>query len=126
MSLSVDIDEPKVGTRRVTLGGTLDTETAPLLQKHLDGIVDSGVRQIVLDLANLEYISSAGLGVLFWTKKAMDAKQGSLLMVNLQPQVKKVFEIVKAIPTMAVFRDYQELDDYLDYMQKHAGSGLNS
>lgn len=126
MSLSVDIDEPKKGTRRVTLSGTLDTETSPLLQRHLDGIVDSGVRKVVLDLANLEYISSAGLGVLFWTKKAMDAKQGSLLMVNLQPQVRKVFEIVKAIPTMAVFRDYQELDDYLDYMQKHSGSDLNS
>jgi hypothetical protein len=48
----------------------------------------------------------------------MDEKRGKVLLLHLQPQVKKVFEIVKAIPTMAIFRDQQELDDYLFEMQR--------
>ena len=38
--------------------------------------------------------------------------------MNLQPQIQKVFDILKAIPTLKVFANIRELDQYLDLMQK--------
>jgi hypothetical protein len=38
--------------------------------------------------------------------------------MNLQPQIKKVFDILNALPTMQVFASIEEMDRYLDAMQK--------
>ena len=73
---------------------------------------------VILDLADLDYISSAGLRVIFRIQKAVKSAGGQVLVVNLKPQVKKVFEIVDALPTMAVFKSYDEMDEYLDVMQR--------
>ena len=48
----------------------------------------------------------------------MKAAGRSLAVSNRQPQVEKVFEILQALPDMAVFASDAELDDYLDAMQK--------
>ncbi len=117
MSLEIKIDSSKEHAQTVFVSGSLDSDTSPRLQASLEPVM-AAADAIIFDLAELEYISSAGLGVLFMAKKAMDDKQGKVLLVHLQPQVKKVFEIVKAIPTMSVFKNYDELDDYLDYMQR--------
>lgn len=118
MSLNIEIVEAPVGAQTIVLRGTLDSDTAPELEQRVDTVLSSGVLTLVFDLAGLNYISSAGLGILFRAKNAMDEKHGKVLLLHLQPQVKKVFEIVKAIPTMAIFRDQQELDDYLFEMQR--------
>ena len=118
MSLDINILEAPVGAQTIILRGTLDSDTAPDLEARLEPILKSDTLTIVFNLADLEYISSAGLGILFRAKTEMDAKRGQVLLLHLQPQVKKVFEIVKAIPTMAIFRDQQELDDYLFEMQR--------
>jgi anti-sigma B factor antagonist len=41
-------------------------------------------------------------------------------MVNMQPAVQKVFDIVRALPLKSVFRSIEELDEYLDAMQRKA------
>jgi len=41
-----------------------------------------------------------------------------MVFINLQPQIQKVFDILKAIPSLKVFASIQELDRYLDLMQK--------
>jgi len=43
-----------------------------------------------------------------------------MVFMNLQPQIKKVFDILQAIPTLKVFASIEELDNYLDVMQKAA------
>jgi len=50
----------------------------------------------------------------------MHAANGEVLIVNMQPAVQKVFDIVKALPLKSVFRSIEELDDYLDAMQRKA------
>ena len=72
---------------------------------------------IVLDMRNLDYISSAGLRVIFKAAKAMKGAGRSLAVANRQPQIEKVFEILHALPDMAVFTNDEELDEYLDAMQ---------
>jgi hypothetical protein len=51
-------------------------------------------------------------------RRVMEAKRGCLLLVNVQPQVQKVFDIVKALPAQSVFKNVEELDRYLARMQQ--------
>jgi anti-anti-sigma factor len=78
---------------------------------------------VILDLARLEFLSSAGLRVIFKTKKLMDRRKGKLLLLNLQPQVRMVFEIIKALDGMNVFASQEEMDDYLTAMQNKVLAG---
>lgn len=77
---------------------------------------------LVIDLSALEYISSAGLRSLALLRKQMHDRAGRTLLVNPQPQVKKVFDIVKAVPVAEVFASVAELDQYLDHMQRQVAS----
>jgi anti-anti-sigma factor len=75
---------------------------------------------LVLDLQELDYISSAGLRSIFRARKALGMRDGRVLVVNPQPQVQKVFDIVKAVPVREIFRSVEELDSYLDRIQARA------
>ena len=120
MPLKIDLVANKPGIARVRLGGYLDSNTAPQLEKALAGI-DSAVLLIVLDLQELEFISSAGLRVIFATRKRQDAKGGELVFTNMGPGIKHVFEIVKALPSLSVFTSEEEMDEYLATFQKRKG-----
>lgn len=71
--------------------GRLDTTTAPQLETELKASVE-GVTELVLDLAELAYISSAGLRVVLMAQKIMN-KQGAMVVRNVDPNVLEVFEV---------------------------------
>jgi len=120
MSLQIEILKSDSGKCRIELKGRLDTHTADQLDHQLDSI-DRGRYPIqVVDLRELDYISSAGLRSLFRAKKAVSSSAGQFLIVNPQPQVQKVFDVVKAIPSEGIFASQEELDQYLDAVQKRA------
>ncbi len=73
---------------RVVVAGRLDAAQAPTAQQFLDRM--KGV--IVLDCARLEYISSAGLGVLLKTQKRLIASAGRLRLVGLSKHLRDVFQ----------------------------------
>ncbi len=118
MSLAIAITEDKSFAKRVALTGRLDANTAPELEESLDQLISESIGVLIFDLTALEYISSAGLRVIFKTTKAMHAKHGKCGVLNMQPQIQKVFEIVKALPEVPVFKNNQEMDNYLDAMQQ--------
>ena len=76
----------------VNLDGRIDTLTAPQLETELTPLLD-GVTELVLDLAQVAYISSAGLRVLLSTHKKMLAVGGTLTIANAVPAVREVFDI---------------------------------
>ena len=75
----------------VALEGRLDTTTSPALETELRTSVD-GVTELVFDLANLEYISSAGLRVLLSAQKVMN-KQGEMKITNVKPEIMEIFDV---------------------------------
>jgi len=81
------------GTLVVDLKGDLDTNTAPDAQEHIDGVIAGGASKLVINLADLEYTSSAGLRVFLATAKAMQAGGGALAICCLNETVEEVFEI---------------------------------
>jgi anti-anti-sigma factor len=124
MALAIDITEQGPGGRRVKLQGRLDTLTAPQLETALAPLLDStAVTSIAFALDGLEYMSSAGIRCLMRAQKALGARGGKVAIVNPQPAVRKVLDIVKALPAEQVFGSDAELDAYLNAMQRKARGG---
>ena len=71
--------------------GRLDTMSAPVLEKEVGELL-SGVTELVLDMANVEYVSSAGLRVILKIQKVM-FNQGKMKLINVNESVMEVFEI---------------------------------
>jgi anti-anti-sigma factor len=116
LTTTVDIDEV-ASLARVSLAGALNTDTAPAFEGRLQEVIDQGLALTVLDMKNLDYISSAGLRVIFKLAKQVKAAGNKLAAANRQPHIDKVFEILKALPDMAVFANDEEMDAYLESMQ---------
>lgn len=124
MAISVRIHPLREnGNQRVEVGGRLDTHTYSELDDRLTLVLAAKVQSLVLDLAQLDYISSAGVRSIFRARKLLSARNGTLVIANAQPQVQKVFDIVKAVPLSEIFRSVQEADAYLDRIQKKIVAG---
>jgi len=106
------------GAVTVKLTGSLDTATAPELERQLAPVVAGLVKDIVFDLAQLKFISSAGLRVFSTTRKTLKERGGQASFIRMQPQIQEVFEIMKSLPGVAVFKDVAELDRYLAARQR--------
>jgi len=124
MAISVRIHPLREnGNQRVEVGGRLDTHTYSELDDRLTLVLAAKVQSLVLDLAQLDYISSAGVRSIFRARKLLAARSGTLVIANAQPQVQKVFDIVKAVPLSEIFRSVEEADAYLDRIQKKIVAG---
>ena len=106
------------GAVTVKLIGSLDTATAPELERQLGPVLAGPVKHLVFDLAPLKFISSAGLRVFSIARKQLKERGGQASFVNMQPQIQEVFEIMKSLPGVAVFKDIAELDHYLAVRQR--------
>jgi anti-anti-sigma factor len=118
MDLDVSWEERAEDMFVVRPRGFLDSNTYTVLEDVLSTLIAPSTRVLVFDMEGLEYISSAGLRVLFKAAKAVEGHGGTYVMSNLRPQIQKVFDIINALPSMRVFRDLREVDAYLDTIQK--------
>ena len=118
MSLKVKSISKRPGVKVVSPIGSINAGTYRILEKKIDEILKIPPDVIIFDMEFTDYINSTGIRVLLKTKKAMKVTNGRVVFTNLQPQIQKVFDILKAIPTIEVFANIQELDRYLDSMQK--------
>lgn len=78
-------------TLNVKVEGRLDTTTAPDLEAELKTSME-GVKTLIMDFSDLEYISSAGLRVLLSAQKVMN-KQGSMSVRNVNETIMEIFEV---------------------------------
>ena len=84
----------------VTIVGRLDTTTAPQLEAEFKGSVN-GVEKLVLDFAELEYLSSAGLRVILAAQKVMN-KQGEMIIKNVNETINEIFEVTGFIDILTI------------------------
>jgi anti-sigma B factor antagonist len=113
-----DVGPRKAGAVTVKLTGSLDTATAPELERQLAPVLGEPVSDLIFDLAQLKFISSAGLRVFASARKQLKERGGQASFVNMQPQIQEVFEIMKSLPGVAIFKDVAELDSYLAARQR--------
>ncbi|BBO84767.1 hypothetical protein DSCO28_53330 [Desulfosarcina ovata subsp. sediminis] len=118
MDLSVTSRQKMDGVYIIAPCGRLDTNTYPVLEERVDVVLKEKPHTLVFDMELLDYISSMGVRVVAKAQKAMKPYYGKVVLLNLQPQIQKVFDIIKALPSRQVFSSMNELDDYLDRMQR--------
>lgn len=118
MSLEITVVEKTEKTLRLSLSGSLDSDTYPKLENIVTEEMTDQTMLVAFDMAELNFISSAGLRVIFSVIKKVKPRGGRVAVSNMQPGVKKVFEIVRALPDLSVFASVRELDDYLAGFQQ--------
>ncbi|OYQ64868.1 anti-sigma F factor antagonist [Pseudanabaena sp. SR411] len=119
MALQVLVKNTNSNTLSLALDGQLDSLTAPNLDKSIQTSLTQNIKTLIFDLQSLSFISSAGLRVFAKTRKTLKSREGDVFFINITPQVKKVFDIVKAVPISEVFANVEELDKYLAVMQSN-------
>ncbi len=118
MALTIKTKEQQLRVFVVSLEGSLDGNTSPDLEKQLAYLIHEGKAKVVtLDLAKVNFLSSMGVRVIFKAKKDLAAGGGELCMVNPSTPVKKVFEIIQALPSVQIFTSIEEMDAYLAKIQ---------
>ncbi len=118
MTLTIRTREVGLSAVDVELSGRLDSVTSVQLEDALVPILENPPKRLRFDMAELGYISSLGIGVIVRTLKTVKHAGGQLALMRLQPGVKKVFEIVAALPDMNVFSSVDEADRYFDAIQR--------
>lgn len=118
MTLLVNLNNINTHSVKMSLSGSIDSDTADILDGEIARLLDNAISTLVLDFSDITYISSAGVGVIMKAKTSLTRRKGDLAMINLQPQVKKVFEIIHLLPALNVFESVEELDEYLGKIQR--------
>jgi len=98
---------------RIKINGYLDSSTFPKLQDRLTREIKDKKYHFLLDLQDLDYVSSAGLGVLMGILRQVRDKQGDLKIVNMSEKIRRVFNLLGFSRLMQVYSDEQgALDDF--------------
>jgi anti-sigma B factor antagonist len=118
IQIQKNVAPQNAGAVTLRLIGSLDTATAPELERQLAPVMAGPLKDLVFDLAQLKFISSAGLRVFSNARKQLKARGGQASFIHLQPQIQEVFEIMKSLPGIAIFKDVTELDRYLAARQR--------
>lgn len=73
--------------------GEVDVYTSPALRDELYRLIDAGAKRVVIDLADMDFIDSSGLGVFVGALKRIRERSGDLELRAMQPSTRKVLEI---------------------------------
>ena len=105
---NLDILQHKIDDISVLrLSGFLDANTAPSLEASIEEHINNSSYKIIVDFSDLDYISSAGLGVFMSQIETIRDNNGDLKMSNMQKKVYSVFELL-GFPMIFEICDTQE------------------
>ncbi len=95
----IQLSVEKAGFRNsisiIKVGGYIDTTTSSELEHALNGLLKAGSYNIIIDLGNVDYVSSAGWGIFISEIKGIREKGGDLKLVRMIPEVYEVFELLE-------------------------------
>ena len=117
MPLTIATEERKPGVFVVKLAGRLDSATCPSCEEKIKPLLKKSTRSILFDLKDLDFISSMGLRIVLTAQKALHGRGRHVLLLHLQPQVAKVFEIADILPQTSIFDSVEGADIFLEAVQ---------
>ncbi len=95
IQVSVEKIGPQSDISIIRVGGYIDTTTSSELERALDSLLKAGVVRIIIDLGNVDYISSAGWGIFISEIKGIRERNGDLKLARMIPDVYEVFELLE-------------------------------
>lgn len=98
MQKEVDIHIEEVASRSnivmVRIRGPLDTVASYAFHEKMNALIKSGVYKFIMNLEELEYISSAGIGVFPGMAMELQKNRGGIVFINVSPKIYKLFEMI--------------------------------
>ena len=118
MVLKINIAKKQEGMFVVSPAGSIDSDTCADLDAKMKPIMNTSPRVLILNMEGVTYVSSLGIRSVLNAKSAVEKGSGVFMLTGLQPQIKKVFDIVKLLPAMNVFGSVEEADRYFGTIQQ--------
>ena len=113
---ATEADSPAEGITLIALSGQLDAHTAPEFERFLEERVRNEKKaKLILDFSNLEYISSAGLGVLMGLIEEVRSQSGDMKLIKVP---EKIYHVLDLLGFPIVFEVLPQLDDALSSFAK--------
>ncbi len=81
------------GNLVVTPSGRIDSATSSTFDRHLSSVIDRGDVRLIIDLSQIEYISSTGLSAFLSAAKKIPAQGGTMALAGLNNRIRLVFEM---------------------------------
>lgn len=91
----------------LTVKGFIDTTTAPEFEKAFQGVLNGKHYKIVIDLKDVNYISSAGWGIFIGEIKRIRNQKGDIFLAGMSPEVAEVFELLEFNTILKSFPDVE-------------------
>lgn len=85
--------------------GRIDTYTAPELEEKLNEILEAGKSGVVLDMNDVDFISSRGIWVLLETQKALKRAKGKLVLVNISEDMEHSLDLAGVKHFIEIYDD---------------------
>jgi anti-sigma B factor antagonist len=104
---AVETEHLTDGRVLVVVRGEVDLFTAPQLHEALDGL-DAGAREVVVDLSEVAFIDSTGLGVLIGVAKKLQSASGALAIVCPAEKIRRIFQITGLDQVLAIHASRDE------------------
>ena len=89
----------------ISLGGPISVHTYEKLEAALDEILKAGHYNLIIDMKNVRYVSSAGAGVLMNTLSQVRDNHGKVVLINLSENVQEIFELLSLSNVLPVAED---------------------
>ncbi len=123
--LTIQVQEIKSlpATALVVLSGSIDAKTVITFQTHLSSIKERGVERFILDMENVKYVNSTGLGYLINLSDSVSPDRGGISLVKVQPKVKVVFDM---LGLNAFFKIFQTREEALKHLSGAAEPAVTS
>jgi len=87
----------------IRVGGSLDAETSPKFDKKIAGEIQKGTKKIVFNLESLDYIASAGLGVLIGANENLSKSGGYIRLSSMNEKTRKIFKLLGFINLFEIY-----------------------
>lgn len=107
MELGIELERTD-DTCVVSLSGEVDVYTSPALKERLIESVDSGCSNILVDMSNVAFIDSSGLGVLVSGLRRVKERGGNMRLVCTKDSILKIFRITGLDKVFPIFSDMEE------------------
>jgi anti-sigma B factor antagonist len=110
IQVSIDKVDLSPDTFLIKVGGYVDTTTSQELDRTIEELLKKDVIRFVIDLEDVDYISSAGWGIFISEIKSIRRKGGDIKLVKMAPDVFEVFELLEF---HRILKSYHTVDDAL-------------
>ncbi len=98
----------------VSVVGRWDAYSATIFEEKCTELIEEGMRQVVFDLSNVDYISSFGLRSLLNIGKAFDAFDGTIAICSMRPYISKLFV---GSGFASLFPDFPSIEEGISYIK---------